>query len=139
MLPLCLIFSWNLWCNVLDGNLTLWEWNLYIVLVQRIVDALHDGGVVHGLGKHIDPHHNLEGDAAVVETLEQYLYAFFLIDTVELQQFLEENLLHLLDVASVCHAYFQRIQLITMVLFYNKDLLLYEILKLEKRHLIANI
>ena len=86
------------------------------MLVQCIVDALHDGGIVHGLGKHIDPHHNLEGDAAVVETLEQYLYALFLIDALELLQFLDENLLHLLDVTSVCHAYFQRIQLVTMIL-----------------------
>ena len=86
------------------------------MLVQRIVDALHDGGVVEGLGKHVDPYHNLKGDAAVIETLKQYLYALFLIDAVELQQFLDENLLHLLDVTSVCHAYFQRIQLVTMVL-----------------------
>ena len=102
--------------SILDSYFTLWEWNLDVVLVQRIVDALHDGGVVHGLGKHIDPYHNLKGDAAVVETLEQYLYALFLIDALELLQFRDENLLHLLDVTSVCHAYFQRIQLITMVL-----------------------
>ena len=86
------------------------------MLVQRIVDALHDGGVVHGLAKHVDPHHNLEGDATVIETLEQYLHALFLIDALELLQFRDEYLLHLLDVASVCHAYFQHIQLVTMIL-----------------------
>ena len=48
----------------------LWERNLDVVIVERIVDALHDGGIVDGLGKHVDPYNNLECDAAVIETLQ---------------------------------------------------------------------
>ena len=56
--------------NLFDCNLTLWERNLDVVIVERIVDALHDGGIVDGLGKHVHPYDNPKGDAAVIETLQ---------------------------------------------------------------------
>lgn len=109
------IFSWNLWCNVLDGNLTLWEWNLDAMLIERIVDALHDDAIVGILREHIDPYQYLEGDAVVIKALQDHLHTLLVVDAVELGEVFYEQFLHLLHIAAVSHTYFQNVQLITMV------------------------
>lgn len=99
-----------------ECDLTLREWDFNAVLVQCVIDTFHDDTVVGPLCKYIHPDKNLQCDTAVVKALEQDIDRFFLVGDTKRRYGLGQHRLDLLDIASVCYAHLEDIQLIAMIL-----------------------
>lgn len=99
-----------------ECDFTLREWNLDAVSVQGIIDTFHDDTVGGSLCKHIHPYKNLQRDTAVVEALEQYIDRLLLVSDSQSRNGIDEQGFYFLDVAAVCHAHFQNVQFVAMVL-----------------------
>lgn len=56
-------------------NIALWEWNFDVVLVQRVVDALHDVADGIDLPDGVYPTKQVEVDAIVAKLREDHLYS----------------------------------------------------------------
>ena len=138
----CLCFRIQCRCNgislfcrsFLDGYLALWEWNLYVVLVECIVDALHDLTIVHILGENIHPYQYLEGDATIVEAFQHYLDTLLVIDAVELVKRVDEYLFYFFYITTISYAHLQNIKLLTMIASHIFVVLREELCVLEGYH-----
>ena len=96
-------------------QVSLRERYLDVVLVQRIIDTLHDLALCRVAVQDVDPEEHLQRHATIVETLQANGHGTVVIDAFELRHRLGQQAATLLDIGAIGHADLQRIELVAMV------------------------
>ena len=98
-------------------DIRLWEWNLNVIFIECLVDALQYLAIVHILRPYIDPYKYLEDDSRVAKFLEDNacLLSSFIMDALEAVNSIEQQLSALRSVSTISYAYIKDMALIAMV------------------------
>ena len=91
-------------CLFPEMNVSLWEWYLYVIIIEGVVDTLKYSAVVKELSLHPDPDKHFQYQGRVTKFLQYNLDTFLLVDAVELGNCIEYKLSALSDVCTVSHS-----------------------------------
>lgn len=65
-------------------NIRLWEWNLYIIIIESIIDTFEDSAIIGKLCINTYPYDYFEDKGRVAELLQYDVDTLFLVDAIEL-------------------------------------------------------